>query len=208
MRKPDRRPAGGMSPPAPFGDIEAVIAMRTARRVFSEEMLRRAPAGRRELRWRLRSDSVFQIAEFFFLLKCHGIGTAAQIGAFARLHNEHLNMAIRSPEKLDRLERTRSQVDGALFSEIGIEKLTENFLRRPPSFDQSDLCRFLVTQQSFESCRKSLNALREAGLLEEKRLAYGSILLHSPGALEEIYRLHIDALRAGLLPDPGEDEDD
>lgn len=180
-------------------DVDVVIAMRTARQVFSDGILREAGTDRRDHRQRLKSDSVFQIAEFFFLLESHGIRTDMQVREFARLHNEYLAEIITSPEKLERLERTRSQVDGASFSEIGIDKLVENFLRKPPSFDQSDLCRFLVTQQSFENCRRSLKVLRDVGLLDETRIAYGSIVLHSGGVLEQVYRNHVDSLRGRLL---------
>ncbi|MCY3873039.1 MAG: hypothetical protein OXF88_01950 [Rhodobacteraceae bacterium] len=183
-----------------ISDVDVVVAMRTARQVFSDGILREAGTDQRDLRRRLTSDSVFQIAEFFFLLKCHGIETTQQVREFARLHNEYLTKAINSPEELERLERTRSQVDGAFFSEIGIDKLAENFLRNPPSFDQSDLCRFLVTQQSFENCRRSLKTLRDTGLLEETRIAYGSIVLHSRGNLEQVYQNHIETLRSRLLP--------
>ena len=182
-----------------ISDVDVVIAMRTARQVFSDGILYEAGTERRDLRQRLKSDSVFQIAEFFFLLQCHGIKTAKQIRKFARLHNEYLEKALNSSEKLEKLERTRSQVDGAFFSEVGIDKLAENFRRQPPSFDQSDLCRFLVTQQSFENCRRSLKVLRDARLLDEKRTAYRSIILHSRGGiLERIYRSHIASLCSRL----------
>ena len=182
-----------------YDDIEAVKAMRAARQAFSDGIVAAARSHERVLLRRLKSDSVFQIAEFFFLLACHGIATVEQIKAFARLHNEYLRNAMHTPEKLARLERTKTQIDGAFFSDIGIEKLAENFQRKPPSFDQSDLCRFLVTQQSVENCRRSLKVLRESGLLDEERIAYGSLILHSPGLLEQVYRNHIGTLRA-MLP--------
>ena len=178
--------------------IQIVQAMRGARLAFSDGITAAAQDQSPGLVRRLKSDSVFQIAEFFFLLKCHGITTTKQVRAFARLHNEYLGEAMNSPAKLERLDRTRMQLDGAFFSDIGIEKLAENFSRNPPSFDQSDLCRFLVTQQSYENCRRSLKTLREAGLLEAQRTPYGSVLLHSPGTLEQIYFDHISALCAEL----------
>lgn len=187
--------------------VDVVIAMRTARQVFSDGILHEAGTEQRDLRQRLKSDSVFQIAEFFFLMQCHGIKTAKQIREFARLHNEYLEKVLNSPEKLEKLERTRSQVDGAFFSEVGIDKLAENFRRKPPSFDQSDLCRFLVTQQSFENCRRSLKILRDVRLLDEKRTAYSSIILHSRGILERIYRNHIDSLCSRLLPGVNDHDD-
>lgn len=180
-------------------DIDTVKAMRAARQAFSDGIVGAARSHAPDLPRRLRSDSVFQIAEFFFLLQCHGIATVEQIKAFARLHNEYLRDAMNAPDKLERLDRTRAQLDGAFFSDIGIEKLGENFQRNPPSFDQSDLCRFLVTQQSFENCRRSLKVLRVAGLLEARRIAYGSLVLHSRGRLEQVYRSHIGTLRA-MLP--------
>ena len=69
-------------------DVDVVIAMRTARQVFSDGILREAGTDRRDYRQRLKGDSVFQIAEFFFLLECHGIRTEGQVREFARLHNE------------------------------------------------------------------------------------------------------------------------
>ena len=185
---------------AAHDDIETVKAMRAARQAFSDGIVAAARSHERELLRRLKSDSVFQIAEFFFLLQCHGIVNVKQVKAFARLHNEYLRNAMNTPEKLERIDRTKSQLDGAFFSDIGIEKLGENFQRTPPSFDQSDLCRFLVTQQSFENCRRSLKILREAGLLEAERIAYGSLILHSRGLLEQVYGNHIGTLRAMLPP--------
>ena len=181
------------------GDIDTVKAMRAARQAFSDGITRFAKLRRQDLLRRLRSDSVYKITEFFFLLKCHEIRTVSQVKAFARLHNEYLQDAMNTPEKLEKLDRTKSQIDGAFFSDLGIEKLGENFRRNPPSFDQSDLCRFLVTQQSFENCRRSLKVLRETGLLEEEKIPYGSLVLHSPGVLEQIYRDHLGTLRA-MLP--------
>ena len=169
-------------------DVEVVKAMRAARQAFSDGILDAAGSDRRDVRRVLTSDSVFQIAEFFFLLRCHGICTAEQIRSFGQLHNEYVQHAVTAPEKLEKLGRLRSQLEGAVFSDVGIEKLAENFMRKPPSFDQSDLCRFLLTQQSSENCRRSLVVLRETGLLDETRTAYGSVVLHSHGALERIYQ--------------------
>ena len=179
-------------------DIEVVKAMRAARQAFSDGILDAAGTDRRELRRALTSDSVFQIAEFFFLLDCHDIRTGEQIKAFGRLHNDYVEQAVTAPDKLEKLGRLRSQLEGAVFSDLGIEKLAENYRRKPPSFDQSDLCRFLLTQQSSENSRRSLVVLRETGLLEETRTAYGSVVLHSHGILERIYREHIGAFRSML----------
>ena len=178
--------------------IEVVKAMRVGRLNFMNGITEASRDQAPELLRRLKSDNVLQIAEFFFLLKCHEITTTRQIKAFARLHNQYLRDAMNSPEKLRRLDRTRVQLDGAFFSETGIEKLAENFQRKPPSFDQSDLCRFLVAQQSAENCRRSLKTLQRAGLLDANRIPYGSILLHSAGKLERIYLDHLNALYAGL----------
>lgn len=179
-------------------DIDLVVAMRAARMTFADGILCAAKVREKEMRRQLTSDSVFQIAEFFFLLQCHGIRTRKQIRAFGMLHNDYLRQTIASPEKLERLDRTKSQIDGAFFTDVGIEKMVENFHRKPPGFDQSDLCRFLVTQQSFENCRRSLKLLRETRLLQGTRIAYGSIILHSNGTLERIYRNHVNMLRSKM----------
>lgn len=179
-------------------DVEIVKAMRAARQAFSDGILDAAGSDRRDIRRVLTSDSVFQIAEFFFLLQCHGICTSEQIRAFGRLHNDYVRHAVTAPEKLEKLGRLRNQLEGAVFTDVGIEKLAENFVRNPPSFDQSDLCRFLLTQQSSESSRRSLVVLRETGLLDETRTAYGSVVLHSHGALERIYQDHIGTFREWL----------
>ena len=184
--------------------IEVVKAMRSARLHFMSAITAASQDRKPELLRRLRSDGVLQVAEFFFLLKCHRITTATQIKAFARLHNRYLRDAMDSPEKLERLDRTSMQLDGAFFSDIGLEKLAENFQRNPPSIDQSDLCMFLVTQQSVENCRRNLKTLQRAGLLDASRIPYGSILLHSSGKLEQIYQDHINALYEGL-PDKAGD---
>ena len=185
-------------------DIEIVKAMRLARQASLDAILDAARTDRRDVRRVLTSDGVFQIAEFFFLLECHEIKTAERIRAFAELHNEYIAKVVESPAKLEQLGRTKSQLSGAKFSQIGIDKVVENFQKKPPSFDQSDLGRFLLTQQSSENCRRNLVVLRKTRLLEETRTAYGSIVLHSPGILEEIYQTHVGTLRHLLLQSNGE----
>ncbi|MCT4655146.1 MAG: hypothetical protein N4A65_04980 [Cohaesibacter sp.] len=179
-------------------NLQILHAVRTARKFFADQLVSLSVLETAAQEKKLRDDGIFLIAEFFFLLKTNNLTDPDKIKNFAKLHNQYLDDTIKDGDKIRRLGRTAAQLQDGYFSAIGIEKLGENYLRKPPCFDQSDLCRFLIAQFSVESCRRHLKLLRAVKLLEEIKTPYGSLVLHSPGLLETVFSQHLAVLDEAL----------
>jgi hypothetical protein len=135
----------------------------------------------------LRQESLYQLAEFLFAIRSHGIDDSEHIERLASLHNDHL-LALRSDrDRMRRLGLRADRLDEALFTGDNLGKLVANFSASPPTIDQSDLARFLVTVMSTETCRKLAVAGEKAGFLSRTRSPYGAVLVRSTGALEDIF---------------------
>ena len=66
------------------------------------------------------------------------------------------------------------------------------------AIDQSNLARLLMGVMSTETCRKVVVACAEAGFLERKRTAYGTMLVHTTGKLEDIFGRILRELRSRI----------
>jgi hypothetical protein len=135
----------------------------------------------------LRQESLFQLGEFLFALRSHGIDDADKIDRLASLHNDYL-LAIRNDKaRMRRFGLSVGRLEAALFTGDNKRKLLANFSAKPSAIDQSDLARFLVTVMSNETCRKLLLASEKAGFVTRVRSPFGAVLVHSNGRLEDIY---------------------
>nr|WP_319383299.1 hypothetical protein [uncultured Roseibium sp.] len=174
--------------------LRLLEVMRVSKLEFVERLVAHSDNIPRETAKALRGEAVAQICEFYFLIDEMKIETDQQVRRLAHGHNALTEATLSDPGKMERLGKKPDALKKALFQELGIEKLIENFRRRPPCFDQSDLSRLLVTQMAPESCNRAVKHMEEAGLLESFKNPYGSKLLHSPGLIEEYYRNYLDDL--------------
>ena len=178
--------------------IQLMKTILIARKNFSESLVSHKPDIELATTKGLRNEAVQQICEFFFLLQENGIRSDNQICNLAEGHNRLTEATLNDPEKLERLGKKPSAMEKGLFTQLGIEKLVENFRRRPPCFDQSDLNRLLVSQMAPESCNRAIKIMEQAGLIESFKSPYGSKIIHSPGIIEGYFRDYISGLDNSL----------
>ena len=148
----------------------------------------------------LRGDAVFHIAEFLFLIRENDIRGDRQLKKMVEVHNHQIDALLDHPDKMIRFGKKRKSIENARFSEMGALKLCENFARRPPCFDQSDLSRFLINLMSPESCNRAVRTLVHVNLLERFETPYKSKVVHSPGTLETLYATYLDDISAFIQP--------
>jgi hypothetical protein len=178
-------------------DLIFLESYRAMRATFFAAVLDAACTDEPDALHMLRQESLFQLAEFLFALKSHGIATQQSILTLARLHNDHL-MALRDDRgRMRRFGLTEDRIEAALFTAENTDKLLANFTNQNNAFDQSDLARFLVTVMSAETCRKLVVAAERAGLVKRWRSPYGAVLVRSEGVLEEIFSRSLREARRG-----------
>jgi hypothetical protein len=144
----------------------------------------------------LRSNEVFQVAEFFYLVQKFGLSDRRKIRLYLLRHNQDLKELIADKEKRELLGLSRSRLEDGLFSEQGIEKVVQQISDGHLRLDQSDLGRLLVTLISPETTRKAVVALAKGGLLTRVRI--GQVLVVSNGVLESYFEKHLSAIVSDL----------
>lgn len=168
-------------------DLSFLETLRWMKKAFFDQVAEESGSTDPNALGLLRQDSTYQLAEFFFALQSYGLTTPEHFRRLACLHNDHLFELLNDSERLRRLGLSPERLRLALFSGENMAKLMENFRRLPPSIDQSDLARFLITVMSSETCRKLVIACESAGFLERERSPYGAVLVQSTGRLERIF---------------------
>lgn len=147
----------------------------------------------------LRIESMYQFAEFFYLLKARRIHSIEQVEVLAQIHNRHLDHLCRDAEKMRRLGLKKDRVLDAIFTSDTLPRLLEYWRESPGQIDQSNLARFLVTVMSNETCRKLVVASGAAGFLRRRRSVHGTVLVQSTGVLEQLFGRALRELRHQLL---------
>ncbi len=137
----------------------------------------------------LRSENTLQIAEFYFLAEEFRLDKAERIGAFIDLHNKDMKKLLDEPETLSLQGLVRQRIEDAVFSPEQRAKVVENTVKGRLRLDQSDIGRFLSPLISPETCRKTLVALADGGLLERRNI--GQVIVVSNGVIEDYYRRHL-----------------
>ena len=163
----------------------------------------------------LRQDSIYQMAEFFFLLRAFGIEDDAKIRRYAEVHNLYIEELQKDKTKRIRLGLSPTRVEKGMFSQDCISKLVENYRTHDGAIDQSDLSRLLIQVMSPETCRKTVVTLTKAGYLERWSSPYQAKLVRSTGTLERLFarsmrhvRSALASLAGTLEPDDVDRDDD
>ena len=210
-----RSPDAGPDPFADDGetmrDIGTCEALHEARASFQDALVEESAVQDRHFAAQLRQEPVYQMAEFFFLLRAFRLDGEDKIRRYAELHNRHLEGLLADRTKMRRLGLSPTRVQKGMFSPESIPKLVENYRAGGGAIDQSDLSRLLVEVMSPETCRKTAVTLTDAGYLERRRSPYQSVLVRSTGALERIFAQSLRHVRSTLVSlagtlSPGEGE--
>lgn len=192
-------------------DIRTCEALHEARASFQDALVEGSAIQDRNFAAQLRQEPVYQMAEFFFLLRAFRLDGEEKIRRYAELHNRHLEELQADRTKMRRLGLSPTRVQKGKFSRDSIPKLVENYRAGDGAIDQSDLSRLLIEVMSPETCRKTAVTLTEAGYLERRRSPYQSVLVRSTGALERIVARSLRHVRSTLVSLAGTqnpDEDD
>ena len=182
-------------------DIRACEALHEARAAFQEALVAGAANQERHFVRQLRQEPVYQMAEFFYLIRAFRLDSAVKIERYAELHNRHLEALQADPAKLHRLGLTRTRVAKGLFAPENIPKLVENYRTGEGAIDQSDLSRLLIAVMSPETSRKTAVVLTRAGYLERRLSPYRSVLVRSTGTMERIFARSLRHVRTSLAAD-------
>ncbi|CUW39629.1 conserved protein of unknown function [Magnetospirillum sp. XM-1] len=181
-------------------EFRCLDAMRTARSKFFDDLVTFArqhhanqPSpgkGGKELPVAiLRSDNAYQIAEFYFLIEEFRLNDPERIGAFIDHHNRDMVAMLDAPDILKQQGVARQRIEEAVFSPEQRAKVLENAGAGRLRLDQSDIGRFLAPLISPETCRKTLVALADGGLLDRRNI--GQVIVASNGVIEGYFRSHL-----------------
>lgn len=191
-------------------DIAALQAHRRARLEFNHRIFEASADKSVEVATALRSDALYQVAEFFFLLQGFGIASPEAMEGLIERHNTYLSTLLDDQQKLSRMGLTKERVLNAIFDGETKPRVLRLWSEQSGTIDQSSLGRFLVAVMSDETARKILVACGKAGFLHRETSVYRLVLVRSTGVMERIYgqglrdvRLAIQALAgeaAGGMP--------
>jgi hypothetical protein len=149
----------------------------------------------------LRMESTYMIAEFFYLIRAHGIDTAEQLQRLAELHNHYISELIDDKARAIRFGLSSDRLLDAIFTGDTMPRLVQQWADRPGALDQSNLARFVVTLMSAESCRKIVVACEQAGFLQRERTRAGATVVISTGLMEGIFARYVRDLRHAIAGD-------
>ncbi len=180
-------------------DITLFEEISSARMRFFDEIVDCRSADSTVKVRELRQETVFVIAEFFWLLRVFEIDTPEKLRAFGETHNRNILELLDNNEDQIRLGIHAPRLREALFdSEEKLDRLEANCGYGAVQFSQSDLARFLVEYMSFERCRSTVKILTDAGFLKASKSPFGAILICSSGQLEDAFADHIRSFRRAL----------
>lgn len=169
-----------------MADLDMIEIFRWYRMVFAERLVAASTLQDEDVLAALRLEATYQLAEFYYVLKARGIQSEAQISMLAELHNGYIAELTKDSAKMARLGLNKDRLLGAMFTADTKPRLLQNWRERPGALDQSNLARLLAIVMSAETCRKVAVACADAGLLLRERTSYGTIIIVSTGALEDI----------------------
>jgi hypothetical protein len=168
-----------------MADLNMIETFRWYRMIFAERLTAASKTQDEEILEMLRLEATYQLAEFYYGLKAHGIETDADIEKLADAHNDYIVGLTNDLPKMGRLGLKKERLLDAMFAAETRPRLVENWRQRPGAIDQSNLARLLTVVMSAETCRRVVVACAEAGFLERRDTIYGTKLIVSTGVLEE-----------------------
>lgn len=184
-------------------DIRMFEEMFSAKARFFDQMVEsRSSDATVEIR-ELRQENIYEIAEFYYLLKMFKINTPAKLKKFGKSHNQNIEELLQNKSERIKLGVQPQRLMEAMFdTEEKLDRLKANCKNGKIRLSQSDLARFVVEYMSFESCRTTVKILSDAGYLELSRSPFGAKLIRSNGKLEDIFSSYIRSFRKGVMQLP------
>jgi|SRR5262245_36992268 hypothetical protein len=168
-----------------MADLNMIETFRWYRMIFTERLAAASKKQDEDILEMLRLEATYQLAEFYYGLKAHGIETENDVEKLADAHNDYIEGLTNDAAKMRRLGLSKDRLLDAMFTADTRPRLVEIWRRQPGAIDQSNLARLLTVVMSAETCRRVVVACADAGFLERKDTIYGTKLVISTGMLEE-----------------------
>jgi hypothetical protein len=151
-------------------DIEADIAVfenvSLARARFFDDIVANRNKNSRIGARELRQDTVYQLAEFYYLLEVFDIDGADGLTRLGMAHNKKIEELCESEDLHDKLGIQPQRLHDAMFdSDEKFARLQANCGANGVRLSQSDLARFVIEYMSPETCRNVVKVLAESGYL-------------------------------------------
>lgn len=182
-------------------DLVLLEHLKSGRKAFVEELCSASLQQNEDVLSALRMESTYMVAEFFYLLRAHGIRTAEQLQRLAELHNHYISDLIADKARMARFGLSSDRLLDAIFTGDTMPRLIQQWSERQGALDQSNLARFLVTLMSAETCRKIVVGCEQAGFLHRERTRAGAAIILSSGIIEGIFARYVRGLRQAIAKD-------
>ena len=168
-------------------DIALLQAYRESRIWFSERVVDASLDKSDAVLEMLRTDFLYQMSEFYFLLSGFGIRSLEDFDNLIERHNAYLSSLLKDPKKMARLGLKQQRVMKAIFDGETKPRVLKVWEDDPGTIDQSSLSRLLVSVMSDETARKVLVACEKAGFITRTNSVFRLLLVKSSGMLERLY---------------------
>lgn len=180
-------------------DIRTLESLRRAKTEFHNKLCRSSAESDPLLLQKLRSENVFVLTEFFFLLRAFDlIARPDRLEAYIISHNEQINDLIDSPERRKLMGLEVPRLKRGLFSMIQVHKAKANLLSATPGLDQADIQRLTIMLFSPETGRRVIESLEAAGFLTRIATPYYSKIVQSHGTAEDYFEEYLAQVRADV----------
>jgi hypothetical protein len=167
-----------------MADLNVIETFRWYRMIFAERLTAASRSQDSDILEMLRLEATYQLAEFYYGLKAHGIESERDVEKLADAHNDYIAGLTNDPAKMRRLGLSKDRLLEAMFTADTRPRLVEIWRQQPGAVDQSNLARLLTVVMSAETCRRVVVACAEAGFLERRDTIYGTKVIVSNGVLE------------------------
>lgn len=183
----------------PAKHIRTLESLRRAKTEFHNKLCASSADPDPLLLQKLRSENVFVMTEFFFLLR--GFDLIAQPGkleSYIRSHNAQIADLMADPARRRLMGLEVPRLQRGIFSTIQIQKAKANLLSDTPGLDQADIQRLTILLFSPETGRRVIEAMDTAGFVRRIVTPYQSKIVQSLGTAEGFFAEYLDQVRAEL----------
>lgn len=184
---------------APVTHIRTLESLRRARTEFHNKLCQGSADADPLVLQKLRSENVFVLTEFFFLLRSFDlIAQPDKLQTYIEAHNRQLHDLIATPDRRRLMGLEVPRLNRGIFTPIQIEKAKANLLSATPGLDQADIQRLTITLFSPETGRRVIETMETAGFLRRIATPYHSKIVQSLGAAEDFFAEYLDDVRNQL----------
>ena len=178
-------------------NINTLQSLRRAKTEFHNNLCESSIDPDPLLLQKLRSENVFVVSEFLFLLRAFDLVAAPEkLETYIEAHNAQLAALIETPEQRRLMGLEVPRLKRGVFSPIQMHKAKANLLSSTPGFDQADIQRLTILLFSPETGRRVIEALEQAGFIARIETPYYSKIIQSAGFVEDAFAAYLDAVRA------------